>query len=148
MSNITKGILAAIIIFLGIFFWKDCEILGVYLTTDSPPEYQVRNMKELIACAAESGFIINPPPMLRIMKRPYSAELLSGYAYKYLNIISLTDYASYETLAHELGHIVDFQTHRKGHSFFVGKEKMDEQVFANEIREIILNNCRKVQPAS
>ena len=107
----------------------------------------INNLDEQVACAQRAGFVFKKP-ILRVMRKPVVLDdssgvpyFPSGIAHMNYNIILLANYASYETMAHELGHIIDWQTRRKGHPFFRGKEKMGSQEFANAIMEVILAEC-------
>jgi len=82
---------------------------------------------------------------LRIIKEPYVYGSPHGFAYMELNVITLVSFASYETLAHELGHIVDAQTRRKGHSFFIDKKDLPIEEFANAVKRVILKECQSVK---
>ena len=114
--------------------------LSLIATTDPPSALMLKNMKEQIECAKKAGFIIEEPT-LRVMKPPYAKNLYHGLAYMDLNLILLVNFASYETLAHELGHIVDAQSGRKGPQFDAIR-KLPVQAFADAIKDIILSKCR------
>lgn len=111
----------------------------------------VKDMEEQIQCAKKAGFVIKKPT-LRMMRWPYeydpSHAHAHGLAYMNLNLIMLIPYALYRTIAHELGHILDGQTHRKGHPFFKDKENWDNEVFADAIRDIIIKECKPANPDS
>ena len=119
------------------------KMFYLILTTDPPPAYMVKNLEEQVGCAKKAGFVFEKP-ILRILKPPYKFGSPHGFAHMYLNIITIVTFASYETMAHELGHIIDYQTGRKGHPFFVGKENLDIEVFAYVVGDVILNQCRSV----
>lgn len=114
---------------------------GLVLTTDPPPTLMARNLEEQVGCAKRAGFVFNKP-MLRITKWSYVSGTPHGWADYLSNTIILVSFASYDTLGHELGHIIDRQTGRKGHPFFVGKEKMYYQTLADAIRDVILRECK------
>ncbi|MDP3731177.1 MAG: hypothetical protein Q8R34_01635 [bacterium] len=100
-----------------------------------------RNLEEQIKCAKKAGFVFKPP-MLRIVKLASTNWATPhGYAYMHLNIIILAPYASYDTMAHELGHIVDAQTGRQGHPFFDNKKNWDKQNLADAVKEVVLKEC-------
>lgn len=103
-------------------------------TTDPPPVYVVKNMEEQIECAKKAGFVIKKP-ILRIMRLPYVPASPHGFAYIELNVITLVYFASYETLAHELGHITNHQMGRNG---------MD-QALADAVKGAILKECQSVK---
>ncbi len=115
------------------------------MTTDPPPAYMVQDMEEQIKCAKKAGFVIKKPT-LRIMRPPFAHNTPHGFAYMDENLIILIPYASYEILAHELGHIVDAQTGREG-PLFDHIRDLELQAFANAIRDIILNECKPVFPS-
>lgn len=106
----------------------------IIMTTDPPPVYMVKNLEEQMECAKKAGFVIKKPK-LRIMKKPYVYGSPHGFAYIELNVITLVSFASYETLAHELGHIINYQTGRNG----------EDQALADSIKEIILKECQSVK---
>lgn len=114
----------------------------IILNSDPPAAVMVNKMKDQIECARRAGFII-APPILRTMRGPYRFDSPQGQAYMRYNIVTLADYATFEILAHELGHIIDWQSKRKGHPFFIGKENLNVQEFADAVKHVILNECIK-----
>ena len=116
----------------------------IILTTDPPPDYMIKDLEEQMGCAKRAGFIIKKPT-LRTMKPPFNSKTPNGLAYMDLDIIVLIPFASYETLAHELGHIIDAQTKRKGHPFFADKQNLDIQSFADAVKEVILKECALIK---
>lgn len=120
---------------------KTPQKFRIISATDPPLAYMIKNLAEQAECARKAGFVFKQP-MLRVKRPPYEFDTPHGWAYMELNIIVLVYYASYETMAHEMGHIIDAQMKRKGHPFFVGKENWDIQSFAEAIKEVILNECK------
>lgn len=136
-----KFLIVAIVLVLAVFVGREIrswhERRQIIRTTSPPTELMMKNLEEQMACAEKAGFMIKKP-ILRIMKPgPYL-----GYAYLDYNIITLVSYATHETMAHELGHMVDAQTKRKGHPYFKGKENWDSQSFADAIKVKILEECK------
>lgn len=138
-----KRVLAAIFISFVICI---VTIEGILIVTTDPPHvYMVKNLEEQLECAKRAGFIVKPP-RLRILKPPYQSGSPHGFAHmSFINMITLVHFASYETLGHELGHIIDYQTGRKGHSFFDDKKDWSDQVLADAIKEAVFNACRTIE---
>ena len=113
---------AVIIALLLIMKATNLPKLSIILTTDPPFTYMVKNMEAQLVCAKKAGFMVKKP-VLRMMRPPFNSETPLGLAYMHLNVVVLAPYASYETIAHELGHIIDAQSGRKGHLFFRGERR-------------------------
>lgn len=116
--------------------------VSVIVYTDSPGKYIQDEFNKQVGCAREAGFQFKQP-LLRVRKEVYSPGQPDGLAYRFLNIVVIAPYASYETRAHELGHKIDWQMKRKGHPAFDKIKNLDDQNFANAVAEIILDQCRK-----
>lgn len=114
------------------------------ITTNSPPAYMIKNLEEQIKCAKNIGFKIGRP-ILRVMKEPPDWNESKGYAFDVWprGLVLLAPYTSYQTMAHELGHITDFQTDRKGHPIFEQIKDLPTEAFANAIKDRILAECQK-----
>ncbi len=118
------------------------------LTTDPPFQYMVVNLAEQTKCAKKAGFIHIKKPSVRVMRGRYvstnsygNTYYPDGYALLPFNMIILANYASYVTMAHEMGHIIDYQTKRRGHPLFIGNENLDDQIMADLIGHAILKAC-------
>lgn len=112
-----------------------------YIIATSEPAYSYMNedLDESIVCANKLFGIKISRPIIRVRK--YESDGIHGRAHMDLNIIILAPFASYETIAHELGHIIDAQTLRKGHPDLEKMENFSIQEFADAIKDMILNNC-------
>ena len=138
-----KRVLAAVFVFFVIVITVVEGIIIV--TTDPPHAYMVKNLEEQLECAKKAGFTVKPP-RLRMLKPPYEPDSPHGFAHmSIINMITLVHFASYETLGHELGHIIDYQTGRKGHPFFDDKKDWSDQALADAIKEAVFNACRTVE---
>lgn len=135
--------LLVISVIVGIMVGRFLSKSIIILTTDPPHAYMVKALKEQLGCAQKAGFVIKPPT-LRVIKPPYVFGSPYGYAKPYENIITVVYFASYETIGHELGHIIDYQTGRKGHPFFDNKKDWNDQVLADAVRDVILNQCKSI----
>lgn len=113
-----------------------------YIIATTEPAYLYMNddLDENIACANKLFGIKIARPIIRVIK--YEPGDPHGFAYMYLNIITLAPFASYETIAHELGHIIDAQTSRKGHSDLELMKNFSIQEFADAVKDTVLNNCK------
>lgn len=149
-----KGIIVAILLGVGIHFLQYITInyfdpvpaIYIIVTTSPPHEYMVKDLEEQAECAKKAGFVFKFP-RLRVMKSGYAGygwKGLKGFAYMHpsINTIVLAPWASYETIAHELGHIIDGQMRRKGHPLFEKIKDYPPQEFADAVKEVILNECR------
>lgn len=118
----------------------------IYLDTitDPPPAYMVKNFEKQIGCAERIGFKTRLP-ILRVMKESPGWNEPQGWAYNVWpnSLIILAPYASYQTMAHEIGHVVDFQTRRKGHPDFERLQHVPTEYFADVIGDKILIECQK-----
>ncbi len=142
-NQYVKNALICIIIlaFVGIKI-RDIDRWVLILITDPPPPLMIKKMDEQYECVRKAGFAIKKPT-LRLIKSAYVPDTPRGFAYDYYKygVITLFDFSSYQTLAHEMGHIIDYQTKRKGHLFFQGKENWDIEVFADAVKAVILTEC-------
>lgn len=116
------------------------KIERISRVTDPPSSFVLNNLKQQLGCAEKSGFVIRPP-ILRMIRLPYSTLLPPGFAYRGINVITLSQIASDEVMAHELGHIIDYQTGRRG-PLFDSIRNLPEEYFADAIRDIIIQECR------
>ena len=133
-----------LLVVLGSIFMGTRVLPKLYIiaTTDPPYLYMKQDLAELSVCAREAGFEFDPP-MLRVMKPAYVWGRPHGYAEVWSNVVLLAPYASYETIAHELGHIIDYQMGQKGHPLFERYRKSPKlsQEVADAIRDVILDTC-------
>lgn len=130
-----------LVLVIGVSILSLCA--AIIVDTDSPGKYVQDGLNEQIGCAREAGFKFIRP-LLRVRKEVYFLDRsYYGLAYVLLNIIVVVPYASDQTLAHELGHIIDWQTKRKGHPAFDKIKDLDNENFADAIAEVILDQCRK-----
>lgn len=98
------------------------------------------DLDENIACANKLFGIKVDRPIIRVKR--YEPGDPHGLAHMHLNVITLAPFASYETIAHELGHIVDVQTLRKGHLDLESMKNLSIQEFADAIKNMVINNCK------
>lgn len=112
--------------------------------TDPPTEYMVKNLEEQLECAKRVGFKIKRP-ILRVMKSQPGGNKFNGIANNLWprDFIRLVPYASYQTMAHELGHVVDYQTSRRGNPELKKIKDLSMEAFADVIMDKILAECQK-----
>lgn len=140
-----KAFFFAVLAAVGLILAPTIERNYHILTTDPPLSQMVKNLEEQVVCAKKAGFVFKTPVIRTYKKRESYPH--SGIAYINLgvNVIVLAPFASYETLAHELGHIIDSQSGRKG-PLFDNIRHLKSQEFANAIRDIILRECKSIKP--
>lgn len=125
-----------------LFIYISPVIEKYYIIATTEPAYSYMNddLDENIACANKLFDIQIVRPVIRIKK--YELGDSHGIAHMHLNMITLAPFASYETIAHELGHIIDTQTSRKGHPDLEEMKDLSIQVFADAVKDMVLNNCK------
>ena len=141
MKNYWPALAFALTLAFIVLFSKPIYLVA---TTDPPPEYMVKNLEEQMGCAERLGFTVRRP-ILRVMKKPPGWNEIQGWAHDVWpnSLIILAPYGSYQTMAHELGHVIDFQTDRKGHPDFEVIKYATMEGFADVIRDKILAECQK-----
>ena len=146
MKRVLAALFTALFMAFAMFITVEwAPVAYLIVTTDPPHAYMVKNLEEQLECAKRAGFIVKPP-RLRMLKLPYQSGSPHGFAHmSFINMITLVHFASYETLGHELGHIIDYQTGRKGHPFFDDKKDWYDQALADAIKEAVFNACRPVE---
>lgn len=122
-------------------FWKTIYLV---VTTKPPPDYMVKNLEEQIKCARKIGIDIRRP-IFRVMEKSPNGNEPNGLAHDIWpnGLIVLAPYASYQTMAHELGHITDYQTDRISNPMFEQIKDLSMENFANVVRDKIIIECQK-----
>ena len=136
-KNLFIVAMACIVFFLGVIV---VPRLFIVATTEPAYAYMQKDMEEQVICARKAGFDIYPPT-IRVMKPAYVFGRPDGYADGPGNIILLAPYASYDTIGHELGHIINFQRGWKSYSFFKWMDMYGDQGLADTVRDAILEAC-------
>jgi hypothetical protein len=114
-----------------------------HVTSTPDPELKKIYYQE-VQCAKRYGFRFITPKV-----REMSAELsrrwnIIGQARVDVILIRKDDDFK-ATIAHELGHIIDFEMWRRGHPDFKRMKNLPNEEFADEIGQIILDHCPEVQ---
>lgn len=138
--------LIPLLVLIFIFIILFGQTVRLIVATNPPPAYMVKNLEEQMKCAKNIGLEIGRP-ILKVMKEPPARNASQGYAFDVWprGLILLAPYASYQTMAHELGHITDFQTDRKGNPIFERVKDLPMEAFADAIKDRILVECQKLE---
>lgn len=159
---VSKVIVGIFIAFTGCLLLFCIDMVHIFHITKPPEKFLREKFQQSVLCAYQAGFRFHIPILRQktgLNEKHFflwkNERALAGTTVHYtisptvvmvINPLSVPNDNTHFPFPHELGHVIEFETHRKGHPAFDKLRNLGREEFADAIGEIILQTCNLPQP--